>query len=171
MPCYYTRIVKSKPKAVKRKIKKQSTSPYFRVSKTNLSGTGKSSSRRKQNSILSLTVATARKVMPSVPTKIEPPAASALETKSSSSVVQSTTSGVSVELQSSTSAKTTSEESTALSPSNTVGAIKRHRHLLYPDFHPPPSPFSLVQEQLYKEPWKLLVATIFLNRTTGQSKQ
>lgn len=44
---------------------------------------------------------------------------------------------------------------------------KCHRHLKFPDFVPPNSPYNLVQEQLYKEPWKLLVATIFLNRTTG----
>ena len=44
---------------------------------------------------------------------------------------------------------------------------KCHRHLKFPDFVPPKSPYNLVQEQLYKEPWKLLVATIFLNRTTG----
>ena len=45
--------------------------------------------------------------------------------------------------------------------------VKRHRHLLYPHFSPPQSPFGLVQEQLFNEPWKLLVATIFLNKTTG----
>ena len=45
---------------------------------------------------------------------------------------------------------------------------KRHKHLEYPDFVPPKSPHSLVQEQLYTDPWKLLVATIFLNRTTGR---
>ena len=33
---------------------------------------------------------------------------------------------------------------------------------------PPNSPYSLVQEVLYHDPWKLLVATIFLNRTTGK---
>ena len=48
-----------------------------------------------------------------------------------------------------------------------VKTKKCHRHLKFPDFVPPKSPYSLVQEQLYKEPWKLLVATIFLNRTTG----
>jgi len=32
---------------------------------------------------------------------------------------------------------------------------------------PPRSPFNLVQEDLFHDPWKLLVATIFLNRTTG----
>lgn len=55
------------------------------------------------------------------------------------------------------------------SPLTAVKEAKNHKHLLYPDFHPPKSPFSLVQEQLYEEPWKLLVATIFLNRTTGKS--
>ncbi|XP_022102507.1 methyl-CpG-binding domain protein 4-like [Acanthaster planci] len=32
---------------------------------------------------------------------------------------------------------------------------------------PPKSPFNLVQESLFHDPWKLLVATMFLNRTTG----
>ena len=45
--------------------------------------------------------------------------------------------------------------------------VKRHRHLLYPHFKPALSPIGLVQEKLYDNPWKLLVATIFLNRTTG----
>ena len=44
---------------------------------------------------------------------------------------------------------------------------KRPAHLEFPDFVPPCSPFGLVQEELWKDPWKLLVATIFLNRTTG----
>ena len=43
-----------------------------------------------------------------------------------------------------------------------------HRHLAYPDYVPPKSPYNLVQESLYKDPWKLLVATIFLNRTSGK---
>lgn len=34
---------------------------------------------------------------------------------------------------------------------------------------PPRSPYGLVQENLYQDPWKLLVATIFLNRTTGET--
>jgi len=34
---------------------------------------------------------------------------------------------------------------------------------------PPYSPFCLVQESLFHDPWKLLVATIFLNKTTGCS--
>ena len=33
---------------------------------------------------------------------------------------------------------------------------------------PPKSPFNLVQESLYHDPWKLLIGTIFLNRTTGR---
>jgi hypothetical protein len=33
---------------------------------------------------------------------------------------------------------------------------------------PPKSPHNLVQESLFHDPWKLLVATIFLNRTTGK---
>lgn len=57
--------------------------------------------------------------------------------------------------------------SAVTSASSESCVVKRHRHLLYPDFSPPQSPFGLVQEQLYKEPWKLLVATIFLNKTTG----
>ena len=50
------------------------------------------------------------------------------------------------------------------------GRLKRksHKHLQYPDFVPPKSPHGLIQEQFYSEPWKLLVATIFLNRTTGR---
>jgi len=35
------------------------------------------------------------------------------------------------------------------------------------NWRPPKSPFGLVQEQLYEHPWKLLVATVFLNKTTG----
>lgn len=33
---------------------------------------------------------------------------------------------------------------------------------------PPRSPFNLVQEHLYHDPWQLLVATVFLNRTQGK---
>ena len=36
-----------------------------------------------------------------------------------------------------------------------------------PRWTPPKSPFNLVQESLYEEPWKLLIATIFLHRTSG----
>ncbi|XP_055366456.1 methyl-CpG-binding domain protein 4 isoform X2 [Betta splendens] len=33
---------------------------------------------------------------------------------------------------------------------------------------PPRSPFNLVQETLFHDPWKLLVATVFLNKTSGK---
>lgn len=33
---------------------------------------------------------------------------------------------------------------------------------------PPHSPYNLVQEILFHDPWKLLVATIFLNKTSGK---
>jgi len=33
---------------------------------------------------------------------------------------------------------------------------------------PPTSPFNLIQEKLYSNPWKLLVATIFLNKTNNR---
>ena len=33
---------------------------------------------------------------------------------------------------------------------------------------PPKSPYNLIQETLFHNPWKLLVAAIFLNRTSGE---
>ncbi|XP_077181416.1 methyl-CpG-binding domain protein 4 isoform X2 [Paroedura picta] len=33
---------------------------------------------------------------------------------------------------------------------------------------PPRSPFNLIQETLFHNPWKLLIATIFLNKTSGK---
>lgn len=45
---------------------------------------------------------------------------------------------------------------------STSSAMKRDTSWI-----PPRSPFNLVQENLFHDPWKLLVATIFLNRTTG----
>lgn len=42
--------------------------------------------------------------------------------------------------------------------------FRNHRDMKW---HPPRSPFNLVQEQLYQDPWKVLVATIFLNKTSG----
>eukprot|EP00795_Rhopilema_esculentum_P006869 gene6869-12469_t len=35
-------------------------------------------------------------------------------------------------------------------------------------YKPPKSPYNLIQEVLYENPWKLLVATIFLNKTSGK---
>ena len=40
------------------------------------------------------------------------------------------------------------------------------RHLTL-NYVPPKSPFSLIQEQLFHDPWKLLIATVFLNKTAG----
>jgi methyl-CpG-binding domain protein 4 len=34
---------------------------------------------------------------------------------------------------------------------------------------PPKSPYNLIQESLYDDPWKLLIATIFLNKTSGKT--
>jgi methyl-CpG-binding domain protein 4 len=34
-------------------------------------------------------------------------------------------------------------------------------------WHPPPSPFGLLEEELYSNPWKLLVACMLLNKTTA----
>lgn len=47
-------------------------------------------------------------------------------------------------------------------------SLKSHQHLKYPEHVPPRSPYGLVQEDLWQSPWKLLVATMFLNRTTGR---
>lgn len=38
---------------------------------------------------------------------------------------------------------------------------------LPPDWEPPQSPYGFIQEYLFRDPWQLLVATIFLNRTSG----
>lgn len=38
---------------------------------------------------------------------------------------------------------------------------------LPPDWDPPQSPYHFIQEYLYRDPWQLLVATIFLNKTNG----
>ena len=54
------------------------------------------------------------------------------------------------------------------SPYFTIAKIKRPRHFLYPSYTPPASPFHLIQEELHDDPWKVLVATIFLNRTAGK---
>ena len=34
-------------------------------------------------------------------------------------------------------------------------------------WHPPASPYGLIEEYLYQEPWKLLVACMLLNVTSG----
>ena len=65
--------------------------------------------------------------------------------------------------------KAVKSATTGTSTASTPTTKKTPHHLDYPDFVPPSSPYGLVQEQLHREPWKLLVATIFLNRTTGKS--
>ncbi|XP_054992897.1 methyl-CpG-binding domain protein 4 isoform X1 [Sorex araneus] len=42
------------------------------------------------------------------------------------------------------------------------------RRKAFKKWTPPRSPFNLVQETLFHDPWKLLIATIFLNRTAGK---
>lgn len=49
---------------------------------------------------------------------------------------------------------------------------RRKRQFLQPvtkkiEWVPPKSPFNLIQETLYPDPWKLLIATIFLNKARG----
>ena len=46
-----------------------------------------------------------------------------------------------------------------------LGLIKFHQV----KYLPPQSPFNLIQEELFHNPWKLLVATIFLNKTSGRN--
>ncbi|KAI6077328.1 Methyl-CpG-binding domain protein 4 [Aix galericulata] len=42
------------------------------------------------------------------------------------------------------------------------------RRKAFSKWTPPRSPFNLVQETLFHDPWKLLIATIFLNKTSGK---
>lgn len=42
------------------------------------------------------------------------------------------------------------------------------RRKVFKKWTPPRSPFNLVQETLFHDPWKLLVSTIFLNKTSGK---
>ncbi|XP_027719869.1 methyl-CpG-binding domain protein 4 isoform X2 [Vombatus ursinus] len=50
----------------------------------------------------------------------------------------------------------------------TFQALSAPRRKLFKKWTPPRSPFNLVQETLFHDPWKLLIATIFLNRTSGK---
>ena len=45
--------------------------------------------------------------------------------------------------------------------------VPSRKSQLAPNWIPPKSPFNLIQESLFHDPWKLLIATIFLNRTSG----
>ncbi|XP_057618483.1 methyl-CpG-binding domain protein 4 [Chionomys nivalis] len=47
-------------------------------------------------------------------------------------------------------------------------ALSPPRRKAFRKWTPPRSPFNLVQETLFHDPWKLLIATIFLNRTSGK---
>ncbi|XP_068996926.1 methyl-CpG-binding domain protein 4 [Embiotoca jacksoni] len=42
------------------------------------------------------------------------------------------------------------------------------RRKAFKKWTPPRSPFNLIQETLFHNPWKLLVATVFLNKTSGK---
>lgn len=46
--------------------------------------------------------------------------------------------------------------------------ISPPRRKAFKKWTPPRSPYNLVQETLFHDPWKLLVATIFLNKTSGK---
>lgn len=47
-------------------------------------------------------------------------------------------------------------------------ALSPPRRKAFKKWTPPRSPFNLAQETLFHDPWKLLIATIFLNRTSGK---
>uniref|UniRef100_H0X289 Methyl-CpG-binding domain protein 4 n=1 Tax=Otolemur garnettii TaxID=30611 RepID=H0X289_OTOGA len=47
-------------------------------------------------------------------------------------------------------------------------ALSAPRRKAFKKWTPPRSPFNLIQETLFHDPWKLLIATIFLNRTSGK---
>uniref|UniRef100_A0A9J7Y0A7 Methyl-CpG-binding domain protein 4 n=1 Tax=Cyprinus carpio carpio TaxID=630221 RepID=A0A9J7Y0A7_CYPCA len=47
-------------------------------------------------------------------------------------------------------------------------ALSAPKRKAFRKWTPPRSPFNLVQETLFHDPWKLLVATVFLNRTSGK---
>ncbi|XP_078517815.1 methyl-CpG-binding domain protein 4 isoform X2 [Lissotriton helveticus] len=50
----------------------------------------------------------------------------------------------------------------------TEGGLRPPRRKAFSKWTPPRSPFNLVQETLFHDPWKLLIATIFLNKTSGK---
>ncbi|KAJ3032485.1 Methyl-CpG-binding domain protein 4 [Rhizophlyctis rosea] len=56
------------------------------------------------------------------------------------------------------------EAAAAGSPATSVVHLDVHK----PRYIPPRSPENLIQESLYTNPWALLIATIFLNKTTGR---
>ena len=60
---------------------------------------------------------------------------------------------------------TSSSESHYFGPNASMPPLRFHRDV---NWVPPKSPYGLVQEILFHDPWKLLIATIFLNKTTGK---
>lgn len=52
--------------------------------------------------------------------------------------------------------------------SRSNNALSRPKRKALRKWTPPRSPYKLVQETLFHEPWKLLVASIFLNKTSGK---
>lgn len=49
--------------------------------------------------------------------------------------------------------------------------LRRPKRKAFKKWTPPRSPYNLVQEILFHDPWKLLVATIFLNKTSGNANK
>lgn len=56
---------------------------------------------------------------------------------------------------------------TAVSSNYFKPSVPLYKSKFVPNWIPPKSPFNLIQESLFHDPWKLLIATIFLNRTSG----
>ncbi|KAM4650524.1 methyl-CpG-binding domain protein 4 [Discoglossus pictus] len=50
----------------------------------------------------------------------------------------------------------------------TKEALEPPKRKAFSKWTPPRSPYNLVQETLFHDPWKLLLATIFLNKTSGK---
>ena len=40
---------------------------------------------------------------------------------------------------------------------------------LFNEWVPPKSPYNLIQESLFENPWQLLISSIFLNKTSGKA--
>lgn len=57
--------------------------------------------------------------------------------------------------------------STGVSSNYFKPSVPSYKSKFVPNWIPPKSPFNLIQESLFHDPWKLLIATIFLNRTSG----
>ncbi|XP_006894550.1 PREDICTED: methyl-CpG-binding domain protein 4-like [Elephantulus edwardii] len=67
--------------------------------------------------------------------------------------------------------RVTNEEEKEVKNSNRCNSLlplSPPRRKAFKKWTPPRSPFNLVQETLFHDPWKLLIATIFFNRTSGK---